>query len=191
MRTGCRSWTARSACCSPAGAGRAPRWSGAGGGPARSGSPAPGGAAGGAEAVQAELVLADSGWSGDDRVDVVVAPDWQHGMGASLRAGLSILEDGGADAALVSLVDLPDVGEDVVRRVLSAGSGPRALVRATYAGRPGHPVLMGREHWSGAAASADGDSGARAYLDSHDLTLCACDDLATGRDVDRPEDLSG
>jgi CTP:molybdopterin cytidylyltransferase MocA len=145
----------------------------------------------GAEAVRAELLLADAGWSGDDRVDVVVAPDWEQGMGASLRAGLSILEDGTADGALVSLVDLPDVGEDVVRRVLSAGSGPRALVRATYAGRPGHPVLIGREHWSGAAESADGDSGARAYLDSHDLTLCACDDLATGRDVDRPEDLSG
>jgi CTP:molybdopterin cytidylyltransferase MocA len=144
----------------------------------------------GAEAVRAELLLAETGWSGDDRVDVVVAPDWERGMGASLRAGLSILDGGTADGALVSLVDLPDVDEQVVRRVISVSSGPRALVRATYSGRPGHPVLIGREHWAGAAATADGDSGARAYLDSNGLTLCACDDLATGRDVDRPEDLS-
>ncbi|MGL5816541.1 MAG: nucleotidyltransferase family protein, partial [Phycicoccus sp.] len=50
------------------------------------------------------------------RAEVVVAPDWAEGMGASLRAGLAYLSDaarGVPDLALVMLVDLPDVGVGV------------------------------------------------------------------------------
>lgn len=115
---------------------------------------------------------------------VVVAEDWAEGMGASLRAGLGAL-DPAADAVLVSLVDLPDVDAAVVARLLAAGAGPAVLARASYDGRPGHPVLLGRDHWSGAAASASGDRGARDYLAERDVALVECGDLATGRDVDR------
>lgn len=122
----------------------------------------------------------------DDTV-VVVADDWAEGMSASLRAGLLSLEDSEADAALVSLVDLPDVGADVVHRVLSAGADRAALIRTTYDGRPGHPVVLGREHWFGVRAAAVGDLGARDYLAHHALVQVECGDLATGRDVDRPD----
>jgi hypothetical protein len=47
-------------------------------------------------------------------------------------------------------------------------------------------VLIGREHWAGVVASAQGDLGARAYLDANEVLLVECGDLATGRDVDRP-----
>jgi len=120
-------------------------------------------------------------------VDVVVAHDWAEGMSASLRAGLLALEDTDTDAALVSLVDLPDVGADVVRRVLSAGADSAALIRTTYDGRPGHPVVLGREHWFGVRAAAVGDLGARDYLAHHALVQVECGDLATGRDADRPD----
>ncbi|HEX2893934.1 MAG TPA: nucleotidyltransferase family protein [Marmoricola sp.] len=116
-------------------------------------------------------------------VRIVVAYDWDEGMGASLRAGLGQVP--AVDAVLVHLVDLPDVGVEVVRRVLATGQGPGALARATYAGVPGHPVLLGRDHWPGVLSSATGDRGARAYLAGHDVTLVECGDLATGRDVDR------
>jgi CTP:molybdopterin cytidylyltransferase MocA len=119
-------------------------------------------------------------------VEVVVAEDWEEGMGASLRTGLAALGSAGEDAALVTLVDLPDVGADVVRRVLDQPVSVTALARATYDGRPGHPVLIGREHWADVGASAQGDQGARTYLDANDVLLVECGDLATGRDVDRP-----
>lgn len=135
-------------------------------------------------------------------VEVVVAEDWDEGMGASLRAGLGSLTDivdadsddadSDLEAVLVSLVDLPDVTAAVLQRVVAAGEpmGPAALVRATYDGRPGHPVLIGREHWAGVAATSRGDQGARDYLRAHGASGCECGDLATGRDVDRPEDLA-
>jgi CTP:molybdopterin cytidylyltransferase MocA len=121
-----------------------------------------------------------------DDVTVVVADDWAEGMSASLRAGLESLEDSDADAALVSLVDLPDVGPQVVHRVLAAGADRAALVRTTYDGRPGHPVLLGRDHWVGVRAAAVGDRGARDYLANHALVEVECGDLATGRDIDEP-----
>lgn len=118
-------------------------------------------------------------------VRVVVATDWARGMSASLAAGLASL-DVTSDAALVSLVDLPDVSAAVVARVASAvgASGASALARATYFGRPGHPVLLGRDHWAAIAADASGDHGARSYLQAHDVTCIECGDLATGQDLD-------
>jgi CTP:molybdopterin cytidylyltransferase MocA len=111
-------------------------------------------------------------------------------MGASLRAGLRQVSDGGADRAVVSLVDLPDVGADVVRRLLDAAPpGPMALARSTYHGVPGHPVLLGRAHWAGVTDSARGDKGARDYLTANPPLLLECGDLATGRDVDLPDQL--
>jgi len=119
-------------------------------------------------------------------VDHVVAEDWAEGMSASLRVGLSSLTAAEVEAAVVLLVDLPDVGAPVVSRLLGSGAGHGALARAAYDGRPGHPVLLGRDHWDGVAATARGDEGARAYLAAHDVALVECGDLATGQDVDRP-----
>jgi len=143
----------------------------------------------GASAAEARALLDDVGWSEDPAVDVVVAPGWAEGMGASLRTGLTALTGREDDAALVTLVDLPDLDEAVLSRVLAAGSGASSLVRATYDGEPGHPVLIGRDHWAGVLVTAEGDQGARAYLSAHEPVTCECGDLATGRDLDTPEDL--
>lgn len=124
--------------------------------------------------------------------EVTIAADWETGMGASLRAGLRALEHTAAEAALVHLVDLPDVGAEVVRRVLAqAGDGPDVLARASYDGTPGHPVLLGRDHWGPVSEAAAGDEGARSYLATHATILVECGDLATGADVDRPTERSG
>ena len=114
----------------------------------------------------------------------VPADDWADGMAASLRAGLGSLADVDADAAVVSLVDLPDVTAEVVRRVLAAGAGRATLARASYDGRPGHPVVIGRDHWAGVLEVSSGDRGARDYLASRPVEQVECGDLATGRDVD-------
>ncbi len=131
----------------------------------------------GAEAEQAAALLPMS-------VSRVRADDWAEGMGASLRAGLTALGPTEHDAALVSLVDLPDVDAGVIARLAGTVRGRRDLARAAYDGVPGHPVLIGRDHWAGVVASATGDRGARDYLASHDVVLVECGDLATGVDVD-------
>lgn len=118
----------------------------------------------------------------------VVAEDWGDGMSASLRAGLRAAGEGDARAVVVHLVDLPDVGPEVIRRVL-AFAAPDALVRAAYHGHPGHPVLIGADHWADLMADLDGDEGAKHYLARHDVTLVECADLATGADIDTPAEF--
>lgn len=125
-------------------------------------------------------------------VDVVTAPDWVEGMGASLRAGLAQLDGSPDDVALVALVDLPDVTSEVMARVLATArpEGPAALVRAAYEGVPGHPVAIGRDHWDAVRATARGDRGARDHLRATPHQLVECGDLASGRDVDTVEDVA-
>lgn len=157
---------------------------------------------------------------------VVEASDWDEGMGASLRAGLRATEETDAHAALITLVDLPDVRTPVYRRMMAAeasavklsttgrdartpttgwtpaateapaelearrvtvaGVGVRVLARAAYRGSPGHPVLIGREHWSAVAAVARGDEGARRLFATTPHDLIECGDLASGADADVP-----
>lgn len=129
-------------------------------------------------------------------VDVVLADDWESGMGASLRSGLAALaatDRSPSDAALVHLVDLPDVTAPVVRRLLvSAPRDGAVLARAGYQGAPGHPVLIGRDHWAATTQGTDGargDRGARDYLSGRSVQLIECGDLASGSDRDTVADL--
>jgi CTP:molybdopterin cytidylyltransferase MocA len=123
-------------------------------------------------------------------VEVVEATNWEEGMGASLRTGLAALRAsvGGPDAVLVVPVDVPDLTVPVLRRVAAAASRS-VLVRSVYDGVPGHPVVLGRDHWDGVIATAVGDQGARAYLKQHPPTEVECGDLADGADVDSVEAL--
>jgi nicotine blue oxidoreductase len=120
----------------------------------------------------------------------VVNADWDSGMGSSLRAGLAALAGSDAEAAVVLLVDMPGVTAPAVRRVL-ASAGPDALVMGGYDGRRGHPVLLGRDHWAGVAATAVGDKGARDYLRAHadEVRVVPVGDVADDRDIDVPADL--
>ncbi|MER5576813.1 nucleotidyltransferase family protein [Streptomyces massasporeus] len=119
-------------------------------------------------------------------------PDWEQGMGSSLRAGLDSLAGTGARAALVSLVDQPGIGPEAVARVLAAYEGEESLASAAYDGVRGHPVLFGAAHWAGVAATAQGDQGARAYLKEHRtaIALVECGDVARPFDIDTEADLA-
>ncbi|SDR21475.1 nucleotidyltransferase family protein [Actinopolyspora saharensis] len=126
--------------------------------------------------------------------EVVRNADWPTGMGSSLRAGLGRLATAEsareATGALVLPVDMPGVTSEAARRI-AGHAEPHALTAACYEGERGHPVLLGRRHWDGVSELAAGDRGARDYLRTHGVALVACEDVASGFDVDRPEDLTG
>lgn len=131
----------------------------------------------GAEADRARALIPDE--------QVVVATDWAEGMAASLRAGLRAAGQTSAPSAVIHLVDLPDVTAAVVARLTAYDDrDPQVLARATFAGHPGHPVLIGRGHWTAVIDQLTGDRGARDYLDQHQAVGIDCSDLATGADRD-------
>ncbi|ONI89849.1 molybdopterin-guanine dinucleotide biosynthesis protein A [Actinosynnema sp. ALI-1.44] len=119
-------------------------------------------------------------------LNAVDNPDWQQGMGSSLRVGLKTL--GEADAVIILPVDTPGISAEAITRLQKLAS-PDALLRASYHGEPGHPVLIGRQHWEGVYELATGDAGAREYLRRHKPDLIPCEDVAEGSDVDTPDQL--
>ena len=123
-----------------------------------------------------------------DGAQVVVAPDWDSGMAASLRAGLAALD---GEACVVALVDQPGVTPEVVHRLRSAHEAGAPAAVASYDGHPRNPVLLDRSVWSAVAATATGDEGARGWLRAHPglVVEVDCSDAGSPRDLDTPQDL--
>ncbi|MBI1378033.1 MAG: NTP transferase domain-containing protein [Frankiales bacterium] len=138
------------------------------------------------------VVVVLGAWLGEvPGAQVVRNDDWATGMGSSLRVGLdAVARHDGVERVAVTLVDLPGLTAEAVRRALAGAAGTadgapaRALAVATYDGRRGHPVVLGRAHWAGAAASAAGDRGARDYLATHAPVLVEVGDVASDDDLD-------
>ncbi|MUM18542.1 NTP transferase domain-containing protein [Mycobacterium sp. CBMA271] len=117
----------------------------------------------------------------------IEVPRWRHGVSESVRTILDLLGPRADVAGVVfHLVDLPSVGPETVRLVLQAAGGRReALARATFAGRPGHPVYIGSEHFGPVLATLTGDRGAGRYLAGRtDVIDVSCDHLGDGADRD-------
>ncbi|MEH3138932.1 MAG: nucleotidyltransferase family protein [Mycobacterium kyogaense] len=113
----------------------------------------------------------------------VVAENWADGLSASVRAGV-LAVGGEADRAVFLPVDTPEVNAAAVRRVLDAAAGT-GLARATYASRPGHPVVIARRHWATLLEMLAGDDGAGPFLRTRDDVVAVdCADLCSGADVD-------
>jgi molybdenum cofactor cytidylyltransferase len=114
------------------------------------------------------------------RAEPVICAGWEGGQAVSLRCGVAALA--GVERVIVTLGDQPGMTPAVIERMIVAP--PPA--RATYGGRPGHPVLLGPAQLA-AVARLDGDTGARSLLSGGPEIECG--DLADGRDVDTLEDL--
>jgi nicotine blue oxidoreductase len=116
----------------------------------------------------------------DTDARTVLCEEWERGIGASLRCGLSALP-ATAEAAVVVLADGPRLAPGAVDRVIAAWKETGAdVVAATYRGVRLHPVLLARAAWEHVP-----DDGARELP----ALLVPCDDLGAPGDVDTPADL--
>ena len=128
-----------------------------------------------------------------DDVQVSWNADWAEGIGASLRHGLEkATAHSEIAAAVVVLVDQPNLSPAAVRRVIDAHTRGALLAVANYGGRRGHPVLLDRTIWSRVSQLAVGEQGARAFIRAHPdiATDVACDDAGAPDDIDEPSDLA-
>lgn len=129
--------------------------------------------------------------SGRD-VRFVENPQYEEGLGASLRAGIEALDET-VDGALVALGDMPWIRSDHIHRLITAfdPSGPATIVVPVHDRKRGHPVLWSARHFA-EMRKLGGDVGARGLLERHADAVRAVpiDDAAVHRDVDTPEMLA-
>ena len=116
-------------------------------------------------------------------------------MGFPDRIERSIEIDASAlswEDGLVTPVDVPLVLPATVRALLTAFAARRApVLRATYLGRHGHPVIFGREVFD-ALRRADPAVGATAVVKAHagELVDLEVDDPGVLHDIDGPDDYA-
>ncbi|WP_235781075.1 nucleotidyltransferase family protein [Sinomonas notoginsengisoli] len=145
----------------------------------------------GAESDRALALLSATRLSADTRVVPLVVTDWSEGIGGSLRGGFEALGKLRAEprpvAALVTLVDLPRLAPEALARLANDPIVPSSLRRAVYGGIPGHPVLIGSDHWAALGSQLAGDVGASPYLRTHGTEAVDCTGLGGEDDIDVPE----
>ena len=132
-----------------------------------------------AEAIRAGVDLSDA--------EVVVCERWSEGQSASLRAGIEALGD--VDAAVITLGDQPFITPQVIAGALDFDERYHDAVRTTYAGEPGHPVLLTRrllDH----AGELRGDVGFRDLLTGQRVRRFEAGHLCDPTDIDTREELA-
>lgn len=128
-----------------------------------------------------------------DQLDVHEAfnPDWETGMGSSVRTGIESLLSLDADlaAAVLLLCDQPHVTPDVVSKLLAAyRTTGRLLIASTYGESFGVPALFSRELFTELTQLA-GSSGAKQIIKRHASAAHFLPFPEGEVDVDTPDDF--
>jgi CTP:molybdopterin cytidylyltransferase MocA len=124
---------------------------------------------------------------------MVINPNPDRGQFSSLQIGLQEVLNRGRDAAIITLVDRPAPSIATIEQIKNAfiaGDGEAWAVVPEYAGRHGHPIVIGRE-MIGAFLDAQASSSAREIehsLQKHVRYLAVADPLVAAN-VNTPEDF--
>ena len=121
-------------------------------------------------------------------------PDWDSGMGTSIRAGVLSLESS-VDGALILLVDQPLVTESHLKNLVEVwckgsveqGSGPWA-VATSYSSSTGVPALFDKSAFED-LCKLNGDEGARYLLNKRVDEIISLQPDFSLMDIDTPEQL--
>jgi molybdenum cofactor cytidylyltransferase len=97
---------------------------------------------------------------------VVINPEYQQGMGSSLRSGL-VAVDAAAKAAIIVLADQPWVRAEMLNHLIECHQERKPqIIIPTHKGFRGNPVLLDRSVFAEVQA-LDGDVGCRAIFGDH------------------------
>ena len=122
-------------------------------------------------------------------VRIVDNPDHERGQLTSLVAGLAAI-GGNAEAALVTLIDVPLVSTLTVRALLTEWrTRPAPIIRPVSNGRHGHPVIFDRTLFAELRA-ADPRQGAKLVVRAHAAAIVEVpvEDEGAFTDIDTLED---
>lgn len=129
----------------------------------------------------------------DERIRLLHHPGWADGQLSSLQCGLEALQqDGAVQGAVVTLVDVPLVRTETVRRLLTVWQQTGALiVRPADGVRHGHPVLFDAEVLP-ALMAADPREGAKPVVRANEAQTVNVhvEDEGAFFDVDTPDDYA-
>jgi molybdenum cofactor cytidylyltransferase len=124
------------------------------------------------------------------RLEVLVNPRPQDGMGVSLALAASRARDLGAAGLVTVLGDMPFVAPQAIAQIAEAAeSSPAGAAVGSIKGKKNHPVAFTSRHFAELCALG-GDKGARDLLNILGEGVALVEVAPESRlDIDRPEDL--
>lgn len=125
-----------------------------------------------------------------ERARIVEAPGFHEGCSASIRAGLEQVS-ASAEAAVLILGDQPGIETAALAAVIEGYRISQSpVVRISYRGQPGHPVLLSRKIFAEVQA-LHGDKGVWKLLEAHPQWVREIEmDLPSPADINRWEDYT-
>ena len=122
-------------------------------------------------------------------IEIIPNPNWEEGIGSSIRCALTVIAArGGFDAVLLSLADQPFVSREQLDALIDffrAGEGD--VVASRYGGTVGVPAVFGSERFA-ALGALRGDRGAKALLSAGGVEAAAVAFEPAAVDIDTPQD---
>jgi len=125
---------------------------------------------------------------------LVTNPDPSRGQFSSLRVGLREVLNRGRDAAIITLIDRPPIRATTLQILREAFENAPSKIWAIvpeYAGKHGHPYLVGREMIE-AFLQADSESSARdvEHRSIEHIQYVPVDDPFVSMNINTPEDYA-
>jgi molybdenum cofactor cytidylyltransferase len=125
----------------------------------------------------------------DKPVKLIVNPDYEQGLSASIIAGLNQV-DSQAEAVMIALGDQPLITGQVIDRLIDGfNKCDKGIVVPTYHGRRGHPVIFAMKYKE-RLLDLKGDTGGRQIIEDQPGDVLeipiSCDSIHT--DIDTMDD---
>ena len=122
------------------------------------------------------------------RATIIENPEWQRGLGTSIRCGLRDIASS-LDAVILLTCDQPLVESSVIAELIAAKKGTgKPIVASSYANTLGVPALFDRSFFETLIALPN-DSGAKSLIETHPGDTASIEFEAGAIDIDTPEDF--
>ena len=126
-------------------------------------------------------------------VEFAINRNYQQGMVSSTKTALSLISPQ-SDAILITLVDQPMVGPEVINSLIAAYTdGEKKIALPTYQGQHGHPIIISTDYIDEIMnIPNDSAEGLRSIINAHrdEVLEVPVDSRAILDDIDRPEDYT-
>lgn len=125
----------------------------------------------------------------DLRVDIIENPNWQSGMGNSLKTGLKYLSGKTTVSGVIIMVcDQPSVTSDHLNELANAYEKTgKPIIASYYSGSPGVPALIARELFAELMVIED-SQGAKRVIQAYPNEVVLVSLLGGEIDLDTPDE---
>jgi molybdenum cofactor cytidylyltransferase len=124
----------------------------------------------------------------EDRISILFNPDWQEGIGTSIRKGVEFLANK-SDSILILLSDQPLVNQGLIEKMIETFESTKCpIITCHYGNQLGVPMLFDKTVFP-ELLKLSGDKGAKSFLSSFQDKIATVDFPEGSFDIDTEEDI--